>query len=71
MSVLSSARNQRLGRAVAGMRTVNLDTESKSTLRLAPLGILQSYATPEQIAAEIRAEFKRVGEMARKTDLFR
>lgn len=53
------------------MRTVNLDTESKSTLRLAPLGILQSYATPEQIAAEIRAEFKRVGEMARKTDLFR
>jgi tripartite-type tricarboxylate transporter receptor subunit TctC len=30
---------------------------------------LQSYATPEQTAAEIRAEFKRVGEMARKTGL--
>ena len=37
--------------------------------RLASLGILQSYATPEQTAAEIRAEFKRVGEMARKTGL--
>jgi hypothetical protein len=30
---------------------------------------LQSYATPEQTAAEIRAEFERVGEMARKTGL--
>ena len=37
--------------------------------RLASLGIVQSYATPEQTAAEIRAEFKRVGEMARKTGL--
>jgi tripartite-type tricarboxylate transporter receptor subunit TctC len=37
--------------------------------RLASLGILQSYATPEQTAAEIRAEFKRVGEMAKKTGL--
>ena len=27
------------------------------------------HATPEQTAAEIRAEFKRVGEMARKTGL--
>ena len=39
------------------------------TARLASLGILQSYATPEQTAAEIRAESKRVGEMARKTGL--
>jgi tripartite-type tricarboxylate transporter receptor subunit TctC len=39
------------------------------TARLASLGILQSYATPEQTAAEIRAELKRVGEMARKTGL--
>jgi len=39
------------------------------TARLAPLGILQSYATPEQTAAEIRAEFKRVSEIARKTGL--
>ncbi len=39
------------------------------TARLASLGILQSYATPEQTAAEIRAEFKQVGEMARKTGL--
>jgi tripartite-type tricarboxylate transporter receptor subunit TctC len=39
------------------------------TARLAPLGILQSYATPEQTTAEIRAEFKRVSEMARKTGL--
>src|SRR6478672_6328263 len=41
------------------------------TARLASLGILQSYATPEQTAAEIRAEFKRVGEMARKTGLIK
>ena len=39
--------------------------------RLASLGILQSYATPEQTAAEIRAEFKRVDEMARKTGLIK
>jgi tripartite-type tricarboxylate transporter receptor subunit TctC len=41
------------------------------TARLAPLGILQSYATPEQTAAEIREEFKRVSEMARKTGLLK
>ena len=41
------------------------------TARLASLGILQSYATPEQTAAEIRAESKRVGEMARKTGLIK
>jgi tripartite-type tricarboxylate transporter receptor subunit TctC len=39
------------------------------TARLAPLGILQSYAAPEQTAAEIREEFKRVSEMAKKTGL--
>ncbi len=39
------------------------------TARLAPLGILQSYATPEQTAAEIRTELQRVGEMARTTGL--
>ena len=39
------------------------------TARLASLGILQSYASPEQTGAEIRAEFQRVGEMARKTGL--
>ena len=39
------------------------------TARLAPLGIAQSYATPEQTTAEIRAEFKRVSEMARKTGM--
>ena len=39
------------------------------TARLASLGILQSYATPEQTAAEIRAELKRVNEMAKKTGL--
>ncbi len=37
--------------------------------KLAPLGILQSYAGPEQMTAEIREEFKRVSEMARKTGL--
>jgi tripartite-type tricarboxylate transporter receptor subunit TctC len=37
--------------------------------KLAPLGILQSYADPEQMAVEIRAEFKRVSEMAKKTGL--
>jgi tripartite-type tricarboxylate transporter receptor subunit TctC len=41
------------------------------TARLAPLGILQSYATPEQTTAEIREEFKRVSEMARKTGLLK
>jgi len=39
------------------------------TARLAPLGILQTYAAPEQTTAEIREEFKRVSEMARKTGL--
>jgi tripartite-type tricarboxylate transporter receptor subunit TctC len=37
------------------------------TARLASLGILQSYATPEQTTAKIRAEFNRVSQMARKT----
>lgn len=37
--------------------------------KLQSLGILQSYATPEQTSAEIRAEFKRVTEIARKTGL--
>ena len=37
--------------------------------KLAPLGILQSYAAPEPMAVEIREEFKRVSEMARKTGL--
>jgi len=41
------------------------------TARLAPLGILQSYATPEQTAAEMRAELKRVSEMAKKTGLIK
>lgn len=39
------------------------------TARLAPLGILQSYAPPEQVTAEIRDELKRVSEMARKSGL--
>jgi tripartite-type tricarboxylate transporter receptor subunit TctC len=37
--------------------------------RLAPLGILQVYATPEQQAGEIRDEFRRVSEMAKKAGL--
>ena len=39
------------------------------TARLAPLGILQAYATPEQTTVEIREEFKRVTDMARRTGL--
>ncbi len=39
------------------------------TARLATFGILQSYATPEQTAAEIRAEFARVSALARRTGL--
>jgi tripartite-type tricarboxylate transporter receptor subunit TctC len=39
--------------------------------KLAPLGILQSYAAPEQMAAEIREEFKRVSEMAKRTGLLK
>ena len=35
--------------------------------RLLPLGILQSYATPEQMTTEIREEFKRVSDLAKKT----
>jgi tripartite-type tricarboxylate transporter receptor subunit TctC len=35
--------------------------------RLAPLGILQSHATPEQQAAETHDELKRVSELARRT----
>ena len=41
------------------------------TARLAPLGILQSYAPPEQTAGEMRAELKRVSEMAKKTGLIK
>jgi tripartite-type tricarboxylate transporter receptor subunit TctC len=37
--------------------------------KLAPIGILQAYATPEQQAAEIREEFRRVTEMAKKAGL--
>jgi tripartite-type tricarboxylate transporter receptor subunit TctC len=37
--------------------------------KLAPLGILQVYGTPEQQAAEIREEFRRVSEMAKKAGL--
>jgi tripartite-type tricarboxylate transporter receptor subunit TctC len=37
--------------------------------RMAPLGILQTYASPEQTTAEIREELKRVSEMGRKTGL--
>jgi hypothetical protein len=32
---------------------------------------LQSYARPEQTTAEIREEFKRVSEMARKTGVLK
>jgi tripartite-type tricarboxylate transporter receptor subunit TctC len=39
--------------------------------RLAPLGIVQSYATPEQTADEMRVELKRVSDMARKTGLIK
>lgn len=39
------------------------------TARLAPLSILQSYVGPEQTAAEIREEFRRVSAIARKTGL--
>ena len=35
--------------------------------KLAPLGILQSYAGPEAVSAEIRDELKRVADLARKT----
>ena len=37
--------------------------------KLAPLGILQAYATPEQQAAEMRDEFRRVVEMVKKAGL--
>jgi tripartite-type tricarboxylate transporter receptor subunit TctC len=35
--------------------------------KLAPLGILQSYATPEQMTAEIREELSRVSAIAKRT----
>jgi tripartite-type tricarboxylate transporter receptor subunit TctC len=37
--------------------------------KLAPLGILQSYAGPEQMTAEMREEFSRVSAMAKRTGL--
>ena len=37
--------------------------------KLAPLGILQEYAPPETVRAEIRDEYRRVGELARKAGL--
>ena len=36
---------------------------------LAPLGILQVYATPEQQVAEARDELRRVTEMVKKAGL--
>jgi len=39
--------------------------------KLAPLGIVQSYATPEQQAAEMRDELRRVTDLARKTGLIK
>jgi tripartite-type tricarboxylate transporter receptor subunit TctC len=39
--------------------------------RLSPLGIVQSYAGPEQMTAEIRDELTRVTQTARKTGLVR
>lgn len=39
--------------------------------RLAMLGIVQSYATPEQQSAETRDELQRVGDLARKTGLIK
>jgi tripartite-type tricarboxylate transporter receptor subunit TctC len=39
--------------------------------KLAPLGILQQYAPPEAVRAEIRDEYRRVGELARKAGLAR
>ena len=37
--------------------------------RLAPLGIVQSYAGPEAMSAEIRDELARVAALARKAGL--
>jgi tripartite-type tricarboxylate transporter receptor subunit TctC len=37
--------------------------------KLAPLGILQSYATPAEMTEEIREELRRVGDLAKKTGL--
>jgi tripartite-type tricarboxylate transporter receptor subunit TctC len=39
--------------------------------KLAALGIVQSYATPEEQSAEIRAESARVTEMAKKTGVIK
>jgi tripartite-type tricarboxylate transporter receptor subunit TctC len=39
--------------------------------KLAPLGIVQSYASPEEQSAEIRAETKRVTDMAKRTGVTR
>lgn len=39
--------------------------------KLAPLGILAGYAGPEEMAAEIRDEIKRVGELARRTGVIK
>jgi tripartite-type tricarboxylate transporter receptor subunit TctC len=39
--------------------------------KLAPLGIVQSYASPEQMSAEIRDETRRVADVARKTGLLK
>jgi tripartite-type tricarboxylate transporter receptor subunit TctC len=55
-------------RALVGAIEQAVKTPAIAT-RLALLGISQSYATPEQTTAEIRAEFKRADEMARKTGL--
>ena len=43
--------------------------EPAITARLAPLSILQSYSGPEQTAAEMREELRRVSAMARRAGL--
>lgn len=37
--------------------------------KLAPLGIMQSYAAPAAMSAEMREEFKRISELAKKTGI--
>jgi tripartite-type tricarboxylate transporter receptor subunit TctC len=41
------------------------------TAKLAPLGIFQTYAGPEEMTAEIRDETRRVSEMAKKAGLLK
>jgi hypothetical protein len=72
MNAANHTRWTRFGKADAGTvgpRGRNSQRSLPVVAKVAPLGILQRYATPEQQVAEIREELRRPGDMFRKAGL--